>query len=219
MHLDNTAGIKKEFAGETDYAADKADNDAGINRELVDEAENVVDNAVRKGGEAADESADSAGISKDGVVEAVDSAGISNGAIDEKTYAASGEGKGKGDASGADPRKSGLTEDAPLPEEQANADAVLSRTEGIDVDLTSLSSTMVYSEVFNMMYEPEDYIGKTIRMEGIFSAYHDKNTGNDYYSCIIQDATACRAQGMEFVLADEKAYPEQGGVFSFRQLA
>ena len=30
----------------------------------------------------------------------------------------------------------------------------------VDVDLTELSSTMVYSEVYAMMTEPENYIGK-----------------------------------------------------------
>ena len=39
-------------------------------------------------------------------------------------------------------------------------------TDGIDVDLTKLSSTMVYSEVYNMMYTPDDYIGKTVKMKG-----------------------------------------------------
>ncbi len=39
-------------------------------------------------------------------------------------------------------------------------------TDGIDVDLTKLSSTMVYSEVYNMMYTPDDYIGKTVKMNG-----------------------------------------------------
>lgn len=86
--------------------------------------------------------------------------------------------------------------------------AVLSKTEGIDIDLTILSSTVVYSEVYNMMYLPEDYIGKTIKMDGLFSSYHDEATGNDYYACIIQDATACCAQGIEFVATDDFSYPD-----------
>ena len=83
----------------------------------------------------------------------------------------------------------------------------------IDVDLTQLSSTMVYSEVFNMMYEPEPYVGKTVRMEGLLTRYHVDSTGNDYYACIIQDATQCCAQGMEFAWAGEHSpeeYPVEG---------
>lgn len=85
---------------------------------------------------------------------------------------------------------------------------LLSSTEGIDVDLTTLSSTMVYSEVFNMVSTPENYIGKTIKMDGAFRSFHDDSTGNDYFSCIIQDATACCAQGLEFVLTEDYSYPE-----------
>ena len=36
----------------------------------------------------------------------------------------------------------------------------------IDVDLTKLSSSMVYSEVYNMMNEPEPYEGKMVKMQG-----------------------------------------------------
>ena len=109
---------------------------------------------------------------------------------------------------GAQIRQSGLADNAPEPVIEADGNPVLSSTEGIDVDLTSLSSTMVYSEVYNMMYEPDNYIGKTIKMDGLFTAYHDESTGNDYYACIIQDATACCAQGMEFILTDDYSYPD-----------
>ena len=51
-------------------------------------------------------------------------------------------------------------------------------------------------------------MGKTIKMDGVFTAYHDESTGNDYFACIIQDATACCAQGIEFVLTDDYSYPE-----------
>ncbi len=80
--------------------------------------------------------------------------------------------------------------------------------ESIDLDLTTMSSTMVYAEVYNMMSVPENYIGKTVRMKGLYSAYHDDVTGNDYFACIVQDATACCAQGIEFELADEYKYPD-----------
>ncbi len=85
---------------------------------------------------------------------------------------------------------------------------VLQPAEGIDVDLTILSSTMVYSEVYNMLSAPEDYIGKTVKMKGPLVVYHDNTTGNVYFACLIQDATACCAQGLEFVLTDDYKYPD-----------
>ena len=119
---------------------------------------------------------------------------------------------GTADVSG-DPRQSGVSANAPTPDPFDDSEAVLSKTEGIDVDLTILSSTVVYSEVYNMMYLPEEYIGKTIKMRGMFSSYHDEATDKYYYACIIQDATACCAQGIEFELEGEHSpdeYPEEG---------
>lgn len=74
------------------------------------------------------------------------------------------------------------------------------------VDLTKLSSTMVYSEVYNMMYEPENYIGKTIKMTGTFAVYDEAK--QNYYACVIADATACCSQGIEFEWRGEHSYPE-----------
>ena len=75
----------------------------------------------------------------------------------------------------------------------------------VDLDLTALSSTMVYSEVFNMIMDPEAYTGQTIKMDGNCSVFTDEETGKTYYACIVKDATACCSQGLEFVL-DESLY-------------
>ncbi|MBR4579847.1 MAG: hypothetical protein IKO32_01285 [Lachnospiraceae bacterium] len=103
-------------------------------------------------------------------------------------------------------RQSGINEDAPEPEESSEP-VVLSTTEGIDVDLTILSSTMVYSQVYDMVSRPENYEGKIVRMQGYVGSYEDTITGNKYYGCIIQDATACCSQGIEFVLKEGYEYP------------
>ncbi len=77
----------------------------------------------------------------------------------------------------------------------------------VDVDLTKLSSTMVYSEVYNMMSSPENYTGKRVRMRGSFAS--TAGVGRYYFACIIADATACCAQGIEFVLKDERKFPDE----------
>lgn len=81
----------------------------------------------------------------------------------------------------------------------------------IDIDLTELSSTMVYSEVSNMMTYPQDYTGKIVKMEGAYSLYKDPESGNEYRACIIRDATACCAQGIEFITDTPGKCPEDGG--------
>ena len=78
-----------------------------------------------------------------------------------------------------------------------------------DVDLTKLSSTMVYSEVYNMMYTPGNYIGKTVKMSGMFVAYTNQDESQYYPAVIIADATACCSQGLEFVLEGNPSYPEE----------
>ena len=71
-----------------------------------------------------------------------------------------------------------------------------------DIDLTTMNSTMVYSQVSNMVNKPGDYKGKVVKAKGTCGIYADSKTGKKYYSVIIKDATACCSQGLEFVLKD-----------------
>ena len=71
-----------------------------------------------------------------------------------------------------------------------------------------LSSTVVYAQVYNLMYDPAPYLGKVLRMRGWYSVYIDTQTNAVYHACVIPDATACCAQGIEFVRAGEHAWPE-----------
>ncbi len=98
--------------------------------------------------------------------------------------------------------------DVPLPDDTIDESMSLSSIEGVDIDLSSLSSTVVYAQVYNMMYYPENFVGKTIRMEGLYSDYFDQAKGKHYFACIIMDATACCSQGVEFELTDEYVYPD-----------
>lgn len=80
--------------------------------------------------------------------------------------------------------------------------------DNIDIDLTALSSTMVYSEVFNMMISPDDYIGKIVKMAGSYAYYYDEANDKYYFACVVADATACCSQGIEFILIDDYKYPD-----------
>ena len=90
-----------------------------------------------------------------------------------------------------------------------NLPTIATGTGAYDVDLTGLSSTMVYAEVYNMTTAPDTYVGKSVKMTGTCDVYHDETTGKTYYACIIQDATACCASGIEFELASGD-YPSKG---------
>lgn len=79
--------------------------------------------------------------------------------------------------------------------------------EPVDLDLTVLSGTVVYSQVFNMTQDPEAYSGMVVKLKGNLSYYQDPDTGKEYFAAVIADATACCAQGIEFVWDGHK-YPE-----------
>lgn len=70
----------------------------------------------------------------------------------------------------------------------------------IDVDMTALSSTMVYSYVFDMMVNPQTYEGMNFLVEGVYSDFYLELTEETYHYVVISDATACCAQGLEFIL-------------------
>lgn len=83
-----------------------------------------------------------------------------------------------------------------------------SQKEEEKIDLTQMSSTLVYAEVFHMTAAPQDYVGKCIRVRGQFSVYQNKDTGNNRYFITITDASACCSQDLEFVLAGHSSYPD-----------
>lgn len=94
-------------------------------------------------------------------------------------------------------------------EEKTSAPEKVLSVEVVDVDLTKLSSTMVYGEVFNIVENPSEYRGKTIKIRGTYFAAHDPAKDEYHHSCVIWDATACCMQGMEFELADGKYPPNE----------
>ena len=127
------------------------------------------------------------------------------------------------DTPSSDVEVSAPTESIPTPKEQETPgeqqtpeepEQTQTSADGVDVDLTVLSSTMVYSEVYNMLYnDPAHYLGKTVKARGGFSIYQLVTDGvlqpdPVSYACIISDAAACCAEGMEFVLKDDLAYPD-----------
>ena len=80
----------------------------------------------------------------------------------------------------------------------------------VDYDLTQMSSSMVFATVYQMMMTPQEYEGKTFRIDGNFYATYYEPTKKYYFYCIIQDATACCTQGMEFVWDDgSHIYPDE----------
>ncbi len=77
----------------------------------------------------------------------------------------------------------------------------------VDYDLTAFSNPMVFSAIYDMILQPENYRGKTIQMQGQFFFYEDPQTGTPHYACMVTDAAACCVQGFEFAPAEDTADP------------
>ena len=121
------------------------------------------------------------------------------------------------DVSSSDEEASASAESIPTPKEQetpGKSKPSQPYAGKVDVDLTVLSSTMVYSEVYNMLYnDPAYYLGKTVKARGEFSIYQLVTDGvlqpdPVSYACIISDAAACCAEGMELVMEGNYTYPD-----------
>lgn len=106
---------------------------------------------------------------------------------------------------------------APAPEATQAAAATVAPV--VDIDLTLLSGPLAYAQVYNMLVEPNKFMGKNIRLSGPYATSYDQNTKTTYHFVLVTDETSCCQQGMEFISPEGK-YPEEGaliditGVFS-----
>ena len=78
----------------------------------------------------------------------------------------------------------------------------------VDIDLTALNANMMFAQVSNIMTQPADYLGKTIKMNGPYYSNFDNKMQKFYHFVVIRDAAACCAQGFEFVWQGEHSYPD-----------
>ena len=114
---------------------------------------------------------------------------------------------GKKETELADDPSANAAEQSNAAEQTKTADTGKTDYDVVDVDLTKLSSTMIYSEVLNMVQTPDNYLGKVVKMSGNFATTENTDKTKRYFACIIPDATACCSQGIEFVLDGDYEYP------------
>lgn len=81
----------------------------------------------------------------------------------------------------------------------------------IDYNLTEMNSDMIYATVFMVVQDPESYAGKTFKIYGNSYTFPTTEGKSITHYCLIKDALACCAQGLEFISSnsDEK-YPDDG---------
>ena len=83
--------------------------------------------------------------------------------------------------------------------------------DNIDIDLTAMNATMVYSEVYNMMDDPDSYVDKIVKVSGPFVPFESNDPNYCYPAIVVKDATACCANGLEFLLYGVPRCSMQGG--------
>ncbi|MDR1705977.1 MAG: hypothetical protein LBS19_15015 [Clostridiales bacterium] len=76
-----------------------------------------------------------------------------------------------------------------------------------DFDLVGMNSNVIYALVYNMMMNPEEYVGKTIRTDGLFHSEYWEPTDNYYQYVLIPDAAACCVQGLEIIWRGGHEFP------------
>lgn len=79
---------------------------------------------------------------------------------------------------------------------------------GVDYDLTSMGSDMVYATVYLLMTQPEDFEGKKFKMKGQYLSSFFEPTKKYYNYCFISDAAGCCSQGIEFAPKKKLKYPK-----------
>ena len=80
--------------------------------------------------------------------------------------------------------------------------------EPVDMDLTQMNATMIYSIIYDLMVKPNDYYGKSLIVDGYFDTMYLDEFKTRYFFVVVPDATACCVQGLEFKLPDDKVYPD-----------
>ena len=68
------------------------------------------------------------------------------------------------------------------------------------VDLRSMSRTMAFAAVYDMQVNPGTYVGRLVRMNGSFATFEVRPGEIKGTACIIKDAAACCAAGLEFAV-------------------
>jgi len=85
--------------------------------------------------------------------------------------------------------------------------------EPVDVDLTLLGATMLSAEISNMIMNSQNYLGKTVRVSGLYSSFFYAQAERYIHYVITKDGDECCQEGIEIILTGGRTsasdYPAQ----------
>jgi len=100
---------------------------------------------------------------------------------------------------------------------------VESVTNIVDMDLTGISNTVAYAAIVNIMQNPENYLGQTIKASGIYNAFYYEPFDRYLHFMVVEGPGGCCPQVFKFIYGRDTSlddYPTENamievvGVFS-----
>lgn len=77
----------------------------------------------------------------------------------------------------------------------------------VDVDLSALSSTMAQAKFINIMQNSDDYLGRTIRVQGPYFSMPFPQTDEHLHFVMVIEGDECCRMGFEFMVSGDTVYP------------
>ena len=92
--------------------------------------------------------------------------------------------------------------------EENKEERLINADSEVDFDLTVMSPTMVFAQIFDLMYNADNYLEKTFKINGNHQIFPHIETGEDISVIIIYDALGCCPQGIELRFPESIEVPE-----------
>ena len=80
-------------------------------------------------------------------------------------------------------------------------------TEAI-IDIAAMGGTMAGATILNMLDEPGRYLGKTVRVAGIYQPVYWDEGDRYFHDIVVESQAGCCPKFIEFILSGDKIYPD-----------
>lgn len=89
----------------------------------------------------------------------------------------------------------------------------------IQWDLSRLSATMAYAQLYTMLTEPEQFVGQSVKIRGQYSPTINDSGVTQYHGVVVYDSAACCELGIEFLpTGSQQLYPAPGSLIEMTGL-
>lgn len=97
---------------------------------------------------------------------------------------------------------------------EKNKENIGYENKSIDLDFSTFSPIIVYSQVKNMLAEREQHVGKRIKLQGAYYYRNIIDTDKYYHVIMVEDSPRCCQEDLEIIVPDDvkwdNVYPTDG---------